>query len=111
MRSTRRSPLPASLARAQGRFEAWRRARGKRSLIPERLWRMAVRLAGKFGVHPVSKALRVNYERLKAGTEGRIRVARGAEGEGPAFVDLGKAQPLFSALSWPVVQSMERGSL
>ena len=67
--------LPAPLARAARRFESWRRSRTALR-IPEELWSLAEEMAGLYGVHPTSVALRVEYCRLK-------RRVQGAEGKDP----------------------------
>jgi hypothetical protein len=78
------------LREAQKAFTRWRKTRLSRSRIPEPLWNLAVSLAGELGVHPVSKALRVNYERLKAyvqETEGVTAEAR-SQKSAPVFVEV-----------------------
>ena len=63
-RSTAR--LPTRLAVGRERFEHWRSHRERLSRIPEPLWCDAVTLAGEFGVHRTARALRLNYDALKA---------------------------------------------
>jgi hypothetical protein len=74
-KSTRTVPTP--LARAAQRFEKWRRSRTKRE-IPERLWNLATKLGGKYGVNRTAQALRLGYHDLKR----RVEVADLA-GAGP----------------------------
>lgn len=57
--------IPASLARGRARFEAWRRARAAGTRIPERLWTLAVKLAGAHGLSRTASALRLDYYGLK----------------------------------------------
>ena len=56
------------------RIEHWRRVRQRRSPMPAALWAAAVALAAEHGVYPIARALRLNYETLKA------RVGRHADG-------------------------------
>ena len=96
MRRREQPALPASLERARTQFETWRRTRDKRSQIPEGLLQSAAALAREFGVHPVSKALRVNYDRLKKA----VRAARAAPSPEKAsrsvFVELDRGQAVSS---------------
>jgi hypothetical protein len=57
------------------RIEHWRRVRERRSPMPAPLWAAAVALAAEHGIYPIARALRLNYETLKA------RVRRRADGE------------------------------
>ena len=62
---TTRNPLPAGLRRAAVRIEDWRRTRTKR-VVPAELWRLAVELAGRHGLSPTARALRLDYYSLKS---------------------------------------------
>ena len=67
---TRRTvSLPARLEGARRRFERWRRTRKGHSRIPETLWTSAVRAAGKYGLNPTARALRLDYYSLKRRVE------------------------------------------
>ncbi len=66
MRSRSLQGLPSRLEAGRQRFERWRGQRTGRTRIPESLWGTAVTLAEEFGVHRTAKALRLNYETLKA---------------------------------------------
>lgn len=59
------SPFPFRIQKIQKRFETWRESRAKRSTIPEALWKSAVCLSKTYGVHRISKALRLNHSVLK----------------------------------------------
>ena len=74
----RRTRAPAASARVQEvgtRIEKWRKARKKRSPMPEPLWDAAVQLAQTDGVHPVARMLRLNYQTLKC----RVAIASSRE--------------------------------
>ena len=86
MRKRQKSPLPAALARARERIEDWRKTRTERRM-PEPLWNSVVKLAGRYGIHATSKALRVNYEHLKK----RVKAAGSEAPEvrsTPSFVEV-----------------------
>ena len=60
-----RGELSRDLQRVQGQFAAWRAGRRPGDRIPERLWKQAVKLAGKHGISHTSSALRLDYYSLK----------------------------------------------
>ena len=74
-KSTRTVPRP--LARATERFETWRKRGPARRKIPDRLWELAAKLGGKYGVNRTAQALRLDYYDLK----GRVEAA-GTAGQG-----------------------------
>jgi len=76
--------LPVALANLHERIEHWRSSRAKRGRMPPDLWSEAAQLARQHGVHPVAKALRLNYEALKARGYGSKKKRRAP----PAFVEL-----------------------
>ena len=89
-RRTRPDPaLPVGLERVQQRFERWRRTRKGHPRIPDSLWAVAVKAARRFGLHPTSRALRLDYMVLKrrvgADTTGSDRPAKVTA---PSFVEL-----------------------
>jgi hypothetical protein len=76
--------VPVPLARAGRRWARWRRHRKTRR-IPEELWALAAKLAGRYGVNPTAQALRVDYYSLKRRVGGSGEAEpRGAGG----FVEL-----------------------
>jgi hypothetical protein len=78
-----------SLKDLQQRFAVWRDGGRKRQRIPEVLWDAAARLAFRIGVNPVSRALSLDYPRLKRRT---AEVENGQQtrplSAGAAFVEL-----------------------
>lgn len=81
--------LPAGLERARQRFERWRRTRKKgRPRIPESLWAVAAKAAGRFGLHPTSRALRLDYMVLKRHVEAGAAQASSQEKVTRSFVEL-----------------------
>ncbi len=65
MARRKRSVIPAALERGRGRFEAWRRTRRPGTRIPRKLWTLAVRLAGEYGVSRTASLLKLDYHALK----------------------------------------------
>lgn len=66
---TPKSPaVHSAMEKARQQFELWRKTRPTSSPslpIPERLWALAIRLAGAHGINPTALALRLNYNALK----------------------------------------------
>ena len=96
MRTRSARDLPARLKGLQRRLEHWRRTRDGHSRIPETLWASAVRAAGRYGLNPTARALRLDYYSLKKRVEAATcRRASGREGVA-AFVELAPAPPTGS---------------
>ena len=85
MSGRKRHDIPTPLARGRARFESWRRVRAGGSRIPERLWKLAVKLADSHGLNRTASALRLDYYTLKRRAESKNLHARAAT---PAFVEL-----------------------
>jgi len=58
-------PVAPVLEEAQRRFASWRSTGSKGRRIPEELWQAATLAAGELGVNPVSRAIGLDYMRLK----------------------------------------------
>jgi hypothetical protein len=96
----RQSPdIPNNMQKVLRRFERWRSAHTGRLPIPKRLWAAAVKLARGHGVFPTSKALHLEYGKLKRLAESggvgsraakapRVRSRWARSGAPPAFVEL-----------------------
>ncbi len=69
MRSRTTGTLPAPLEAIRRRFERWRRTRTGRSRIPDTRWTAAVQVAGHYGLHRTTQALRLDYYALKKRVE------------------------------------------
>ena len=61
----RERALQAEIETVQRRFADWRQSDGRGRRIPDELWRMAVRLAHRQGVHRTGLQLRLNSTALK----------------------------------------------
>lgn len=71
MAGRRRGEIPASLVRAQERFEAWRRTRKAGVRIPDKLWTLAVKLADVHGLSRTATLLKLDYHSLKKRVEAK----------------------------------------
>lgn len=65
-----RNKIPLELEELKAKFDNWRKVRTKRHLS-EDLWDEAINLASKIGVAQVSKALKLDFVRLKIRTQNR----------------------------------------
>jgi len=86
MKKPKNSKAVSRIARARRRFDSWRERRGQGPRrIPEPLWRLAVVLAGRYGIHRTARSLGLNYTTLKerAAECGALR-----PDAKPAFVEL-----------------------
>jgi hypothetical protein len=61
--------IPAGMEKVHRRFERWRKTRRGRAPIPKRLWVAAASLAREYGVNPTSKALGLEFNKLRAFVE------------------------------------------
>lgn len=96
--------LPAPLERLRRRFDSWRSTHQVRSRLPEPLWRLAVRMAGRFGLNRTAKALRLDYYVLKKRVQrAGIALADPPEAGIPAFVEL---SPAPSAVAYGACQCL-----
>ena len=84
MRRTKTThPVRRRRTRLEGtrrRFERWRGTCEGRTRIPEALWASAVKAAGKYGVYPTSRALRLDYYSLKKRVEAAGLMGESTEG-------------------------------
>ena len=80
--------LPAVIERVRGQFVAWRRQKQGRERIPEALWRSAVVAAEQYGVHRVSRALGLDYVRLKRRVGEQVVTEGQRSGSDAVFVEL-----------------------
>lgn len=86
MSNRREREVPARLEGLRRRFEDWRRTRKGRSRIPETLWTAAVKAAGKYGLNPTARVLRLDYYALKKRLEATGHLSDG--GAVATFVEL-----------------------
>ena len=94
-------PVAPVLEEAQRRFASWRSTGRKGRRIPEELWQAATLAARELGVNPVSRAIGLDYMRLKR------RVAR-SNGVGPQTMTSPTAdRPTFIELPMDVSRTPE----
>jgi len=70
MKLTNSSDMQASLEEVRLQFEHWRCSRVKRGAIPESLWAAAASLYPEHSLHRISRALQLNYTKLKHYVQG-----------------------------------------
>ena len=63
--SREKTPIPDELRQLSQRVEEWRSANPPRTRLPEPIWEAAVEMAQRLGLHRTTKALRLDYTRLK----------------------------------------------
>jgi hypothetical protein len=71
--SHEKTAIPDDLLQLSQRLEEWRGANPPRTRLPESIWEAAAEMAQRHGLHGTTKALRMDYTRLKkrlpAGTQ------------------------------------------
>lgn len=91
-------PAPANkksaLEQVQEQFEHWRRSRAKRGAIPDALWQAAVRLFPDYGLHRISKALRLNNTDLKHRVNAHRSTCEQTDVSTAGFIELGLSDPM-----------------
>ena len=60
-----KTAIPDDLLQLSQRLEEWRGANPPRTRLPEPIWETAVEMAQRHGLHCTTKALRLDYMRLK----------------------------------------------
>ena len=83
--SREKTTLPDDLLQLSHRFEEWRSTNRPHTRLPESMWEAAVEMAQRHGLHCTTKALRMDYMRLKK------RLPAGAQAprpQPPAFLEL-----------------------
>src|SRR5260370_22067740 len=76
--SREKTAIPDDLLQRSHRLEEWRSANPPRTRLPEPIWEAAAEMAQRHGLHCTTKALRMDYTRLKK------RFAPGAQPPPPA---------------------------
>ena len=79
--------VPSGMEKVQRRFERWRKTRRGRAPIPERLWVAAASLAREHGVNSTSKALGLEFNKLRSFVESG-RAAKKRVTAVPRFLEL-----------------------
>lgn len=87
-----RRDIPIGMAKVYRRLQRWRKVRRGRSPIPSRLWAAAAAVAREHGINPTSKALGLEYKRLKEYVELGKSTKR-TTSRMPQFVELMASAP------------------
>jgi hypothetical protein len=82
--SHEKTAVPDDLLQLSQRLEEWRSANPPRTRLPEPIWDAAVEMAQRHGLHRTTKALRMDYMRLKK----RLPPAAQSRPAPPAFLEL-----------------------
>jgi len=94
-------PAPSNkkppLEQVQEQFEHWRRSRGKRGAIPDALWQAAIMLFPDYGLHRISKALRLNYTDLKHRVNACQSTCEQSDVSTAGFIELGLSDAMRPA--------------
>ena len=83
--SREKTAIPDDLVQLSQRLEEWRSANPPRTRLPEPMWEAAVEMAQRHGLHCTTKALRMDYMRLKKRLPAGTQSPRSAP---PAFLEL-----------------------
>lgn len=57
--------IPSELLELSQRLDQWRKDQPPRTRLPESIWTAAIEMAQRHGLHRTTKALRLDYTRLK----------------------------------------------
>src|SRR6266446_3001337 len=63
--SREKTAIPGDSLQLSQRLEEWRSENPPRTRLPEPIWEAAVKMAQRHGLHRTTKALRMDYTRLK----------------------------------------------
>ena len=80
-----KTAIPDDLLQLSQRLEEWRGANPPRTRLPEPIWEAAAEMAQRHGLHCTTKALRMDYMRLKKRLPPGAQPSRPAP---PAFLEL-----------------------
>jgi hypothetical protein len=80
--------ISVEMERVHRRFQQWRRQRRGREPIPKRLWAAAASVAREYGVNATSKALSLDFNKLKAQVNRKQAVKRRSSEAAPQFLEL-----------------------
>src|SRR5438067_13623298 len=83
--SCEKTAIPEDLLQLSQRLTEWRSANPPRARLPESIWEAAVEMAQRHGLHCTTKALRMDYTRLK---KRLAPVAQPLRPTPPAFLEL-----------------------
>src|SRR5207245_3816613 len=105
--SREKTAIPDNLWQRKQRLEEWRSANPPRTRLPEPIWEEAAAMAQRHGLHCTTKALRMDYTRLKKRLSACTQTLRG---EPPAFLEL-LAPPATGSMEYVVEWESARGRM
>jgi hypothetical protein len=91
--------LPRDLARARQQLDEWRKANARGVSFPTKLWTSAARLAQRHGIYVTSRALGLEYNKLKRLSGGASLAASGrsrtaSQKKRVTFIEMSGALPV-----------------
>jgi hypothetical protein len=102
--------VPVGMESVHRQFQRWREQRRGRERIPARLWTAAARVAAEYGVNATSKALMLDFNKLKARVKRKQgRKKRNSE-SAPQFLEL-VAHPIASTAECVIEVEGPRGKM
>lgn len=105
MAKSRQRLVPAKLKEVQRRVEAWREGGGGRGTpMPEELWQAAAEVARVEGLYSTSRALRIEYKRLKQRVASTAMSSTQASSVSSSFVELGVSQICGACMCKTVIE-------
>ncbi len=102
--------LAGEVERVRGELEEWRGQRSLGQRIPAELWSAAVQAARRHGLKHVSRALRLDYYRLKRRTGLGAEKAEDVGGSEQRFVELARAATEAAEPDGACVVELEKGN-
>ena len=104
-----KAAIPDDLLQLSQRFEEWRSVQPPRSRLPESMWAAAAEMAQRHGLHCTTKALRLDYTRLKKRLPTPVGLAP-ARSAPPDFLEL-LAPPVAAVAECVVEVESSRGRM
>ncbi len=105
--SCEKTAIPEDLLQLSQRLTEWRSANPPRTRLPETIWEAAAEMAQRHGLHCTTKALRMDYTRLKKRLPACTQTLRP---EPPAFLEL-LAPPSTGSMEYVVEWESARGRM
>ena len=105
--SCEKTAIPEDLLQLSQRLTEWRSTNPPRTRLPETIWEAAAEMAQRHGLHCTTKALRMDYTRLKKRLPACTQTLRP---EPPAFLEL-LAPPSTGSMEYVVEWESARGRM
>src|SRR3989442_13886139 len=105
--SREKQAIPDDLLQLSRGVEGWRSANPPRTRLPEAIWEAAAEMAQRHGLHCTTKALRLDYTRLKKRLSPAAQPSRPTP---PAFLEL-LAPPALRPMEYVVEWESSQGRM